>query len=380
MENPSSIQFDDKEKDKMDNIEELDDEIGDKDGDIISPFSVKDIRVTTVPILLPSVISRLKNDEISIPEYQRHSNLWTLPQMSRLIESILLKLPLPVFYFDVSDPDKWMVIDGLQRISTIRRFFVEKNLKLRGLEFLQELNGKGYDDFERGMQRTVDETQLITYQIEAQTPKEVRYSLFNRINTGGLSLKPQEIRQALNQKGGGVKFLATTIESDTFKSVVAISNKRMAGQELVLRFMAFQTLADSQFKTMGQFLDLAMEKVDQLSEEERNSLKDRLLKVLLFSEEIFGPKHRFSRSIADKNKNKLVNFSIFDVLTVCLDEVEDRNLFLENKDFFVKEFKKLLKDEESEFFTAVTKGTSGKWAKNTRFEVIRNLIKRTLAQ
>lgn len=364
----------------MDNIEELDDEIGDNDGDITSPFSVKDIRVTTVPILLPSVISRLKNDEISIPDYQRHSDLWTLPQMSRLIESILLKLPLPVFYFDVSDPDKWMVIDGLQRISTIRRFFVEKNLKLRGLEFLQELNGKGYDDLERGMQRTVDETQLITYQIEAQTPKEVRYSLFNRINTGGLSLRPQEIRQALNQKGEGVKFLADIIEDDVFKSVVGVSNKRMAGQELALRFMAFQTLDESQFKTMGKFLDLAMEKIDQLDEEKLHKLKNRLLIVLLFSEKIFGTKHRFSRSIADNDKKKLVNFSIFDVLVVCFDEIEDRDLFLINKDFFVKKFKNLLKDEKSDFFTSVTKGTSGKWAKNTRFEVIRNLIKQTLAQ
>jgi hypothetical protein len=77
---------------------------------------------------------------------------------------------------------------------------------------------------------------FVAYQIEAQTPKEVRYSIFNRINTGGLSLKPQEIRQALNQKGGGVNFLKNMVEQDSFKEVVGISNKRMAGQELVLRF------------------------------------------------------------------------------------------------------------------------------------------------
>jgi uncharacterized protein with ParB-like and HNH nuclease domain len=71
--------------------------------------------------MLPTIINRLNRDEIGIPNYQRHPNLWTNNQKSRLIESILLKLPLPVFYFDASDPEKWMVIDGLQRISTKRQ-------------------------------------------------------------------------------------------------------------------------------------------------------------------------------------------------------------------------------------------------------------------
>lgn len=158
-------------------------------------FSTKDIKITYAPILLPSLINRLKHEEIVTPEFQRNSDLWTLKVMSRLIESILLKLPLPIFYFDVSDPEKWQVVDGLQRLSTIRRFFVNKNLKLKNLQFLQELNGKHCDNLERGFQRTIDETTFLTYQIEAQTPKEVRYSIFNRINTWGTPLTAQEIRQ-----------------------------------------------------------------------------------------------------------------------------------------------------------------------------------------
>jgi uncharacterized protein with ParB-like and HNH nuclease domain len=180
--------------------------VGENDQDIISPFSVKDIKVTHATVMLPTIINRLNRGEIGIPNYQREPNLWSNHQKSRLIESILLKLPLPVFYFDVSDPEKWMVIDGLQRISTIKSFFVSKTLKLKGLEFLDELNGKTSDDLPNNLQRTIEDTMFVAYQIEGQTPKEVRYSIFNRINTGGLSLKPQEIRQALNQKGGGVNF------------------------------------------------------------------------------------------------------------------------------------------------------------------------------
>lgn len=365
-------------KDVDENIEKTDNDIGDNDEDITSPFSVKDIKVTHAPVMLPTIINRLTRDEIGVPEYQRHADLWTVNQKSRLIESILLKLPLPVFYFDVSKPEKWMVIDGLQRISTIRSFFVDKKLTLKGLEFLKNLNGKKYNDLSVGMQRTIEDTMFVTYQIEAQTPKEVRYSIFNRINTGGLSLKPQEIRQALNQKGNGVKFLANTVDNKVFKDIVGISNKRMAGQELVLRFMAFKILDSDKFRTMSNFLDLAMEKLDLKSEDELNQLKDRLLDVLAFSEKVLGKNHKFSRAIADSSKNKLVNLSLFDVLTVCFDEITDKELFLNNKDIFVDKLKKFLLNENSDFFVSITKGTSGKWAKETRFKEIKDLIQQTL--
>jgi uncharacterized protein with ParB-like and HNH nuclease domain len=121
-----------------DEIEMTDNEVGEYDQDITSPFSVNNIKVTHATVMLPTIINRLKRKEIGIPDYQRQADLWSNNQKSRLIESILLKLPLPVFYFDVSDPEKWMVIDGLQRISTIKSFFVKQTLKLKGLEFLIE--------------------------------------------------------------------------------------------------------------------------------------------------------------------------------------------------------------------------------------------------
>ena len=357
-------------------IEKTDDDIGEEQ-DIVNPFSVKDITINNRTVLLPSIIKRLQENEIDIPAYQRHEDLWTNKQKSRLIESILLKLPLPVFYFDVQDSGKWMVIDGLQRISSIRSFFVdtgEKQLKLKGLEFLTELNGKKRDDLNRGMLRTIDDTQFITYQIEKQTPMEVRYSLFNRINTGGLSLKPQEIRQALNQKNHGVWFLEKMADSKIFKEIVGISNKRMAGQELVLRFMAFQILQDDQFKTMGNFLDLAMVELDKKTKEELNKLQKKLEDTLQFSKEMLGENHKFSRSIAGENKKKLVNLSLFDALTVCFNKTDDKELLLKNKNLFVDGLKKLLLDEDSKLFVSITKGTSGKTAKETRFRAIEKLI------
>lgn len=351
------------------------------DGNITNPFSTKDIKITNAIVLLPSLINRIKHNEIDNPSFQRNSDLWKPKQMSRLIESILLKLPLPIFYFDVSNPDKWLIVDGLQRISTIRQFFVDKTLKLNNLEFLTELDGKKYDDLDRSFQRTIDDTEFITYQIEAQTPKKVRYSIFNRINTGGISLNAQEIRQALNQQGRGVDFLKSVCEHDTFQAIVDVSNKRMLDRELVLRFIAFKLTDYKEFKfnNMAEFLDEAMERLDQIQDEKTLiDLKNELIETLSFSEKILGVHHRFSRSIADTTKTNTLNRSLFDVITVCFNELDNKESLLNRKTIFLKKFKEMLRNEQSDFVKSITEGTSSRQAIVIRLSIMKSLIKEVL--
>lgn len=354
------------------------------DGYISNPFSTKDIKITPMNMALPTLITKLKYEEIDLnPDFQRHGNLWTATNMSRLIESILLKLPLPIFYFDVSNPEKWIVVDGLQRLSTIKKFMVDKTLKLKNLEFLKDLDGKSYDDLERGFHRIFENTQILTYQIEAQTPKPVRYSIFNRINTGGMPLNAQEIRQALNQQGKGVRFLIECAESDIFTNIVSVPAKRMLDRELVLRFMSFKLSPNATngfpFNNMGEFLDEAMEKLDNIKDDEKlNELKNSLFETLEFSEKILGEKHRFSRSIAKIEKTNTLNRSLFDVLTVCFSEIKDKKAFVSKKDEFRDKLSELLKDESSDFSRAITEGTSGKGAIEKRFEIMKKLIEEIL--
>lgn len=369
---------DDKESTESDVID------GD-DGNITSPFSTKDIKVSNVIIGLSNIITRLEYDEIDLnPDFQRNASLWDKKKMSRLIESILLRLPLPVFYFDVSDPDKWIVVDGLQRLSTLKEFVVDKEFKLRALEFLQELRGKGYDDLDKNLKRIINETQIITYQIEAQTPKEVRYSIFNRINTGGLSLNAQEIRQAINQRGLGIRFLKEVAEDEIFKKIVGISSSRMLDRELILRFVAFKLLPltiKNEFKylDMGAFLDSAMEELDKIQDDQRlQELKDALIKSLLFSERVFGENHRFSRSIALRDNTRTLNRSLYDVISVCFSEIEEKEKFISQKEYFIQEFNNLLIQQDSDFSLSITSGTSSKWSVETRFRIMKELINKVL--
>ena len=294
----------------------------DKPSHITEPFNPANIRITNTQILLPSLITRLKNSEIDLtPDFQRNPDLWNNINKSKLIESILLKLPLPIFYFDVANPAKWVVVDGLQRTSAIKSFFLD-NMHLQNLEFLDELNGQTYSDLDRQFHRTIDDTILLTYQIESPTPKRVKYSIFNRINTLGLKLTPQEIRQVLNQEGEGVEFLNDIVKTKAFNDIVGITSKRKMDNELVLRFIAFtlepKQKTDFSYRTMGDFLDTTMEKIDDTKTNKPSlpELKEQFIQTLIFSEQLLGKGHRFSRSIGTAMGSTTLNKSLFDVLTV----------------------------------------------------------------
>lgn len=198
----------------------------------IRPFDPTKINITMAPMALDSLVRRLKNEEINLnTEFQRKSGLWSNVKKSQLIESLLLKIPLPAFYFDASDDGEWLIIDGLQRITAIYEFIVMKTLKLEGLEFFNDLNGLGYEELPRQFSRRIDESSLITFTVKDGTPVNVKYNIFKRLNTGGLELKPQEIRHALYQ-GQATVFLKELSLSKDFLRVTchSIKTERMLAE------------------------------------------------------------------------------------------------------------------------------------------------------
>jgi len=195
----------DKDEDTACEIE-INDTTPDENGEIDAPmmedpFNPAEIKIISKQDTLRNLIERLRHDEIDMnTDFQRHAELWDTQKMSRLIESILIRFPLPAFYFDASLDDKWLIVDGLQRLSSIRKFVLEKSdkkLRLRGLEYLKEFNGKPFDELHRNYQRRIDECPVTLFLIQPGTPEKVKYSIFRRINTGGLVLTDQEIRNAM---------------------------------------------------------------------------------------------------------------------------------------------------------------------------------------
>lgn len=323
------------------------------------PFDPKQVDITVETGTVSKIVERIKHDEIDLfPDFQRNGNLWDNTRMSQLIESILIKLPLPAFYMDVADDDKWIIVDGLQRMSTFKRFMVDQDLKLTNLEFLKDIEGDTYNTLDRVLQRRIDETQITLFKIRKGTPKKVLTNLFHRINTGGLKMTAQEIRHALNQGNASV-FLRNVAEKEWFRKYIQVSSKRMLDRELFLRFIAFFRKGYKEYQPSLQlFLDEEMIYLnEQSSKEERWMIELAFKSSLARSNQLFG-KEMFSKALLDTSKRTLINRSLFETTTVNLAKLNEAEFIelLENKEEFLVSYRKLMK--KPEFNAAITANTN----------------------
>lgn len=215
--------------------------------EISAPFRPESIKIETQTTTVDLLLSRLREGMIDLaPDFQRRAGIWTDVQQSRLIESLLLRIPISSFHMAQDEKDDWAVVDGIQRLTAIARFIAPEAvdmppLTLRGLDYLRDYHGKGYEALTGRLKIRLRETQLVVHIIQQGTPEAVKFNVFSRINTGGLPLTPQEIRHALVD--GPVRgYLADLAEDSAFGDATghSVSNERMADREMVLRFLAFR--------------------------------------------------------------------------------------------------------------------------------------------
>ena len=150
---------------------------------ITKPFDTKSIRIESKSGNMNTLLDRLQNDEIDLqPDFQRQAGIWNEENQSRLMESFMLRIPVPAFYFDGTNDEKWLVVDGLQRLTAVQRFVIKQDLRLCGLEYLKEHDGKTFSELPRPLQRTIREADLVWYLIMPGTPENVKFEVFRRIN------------------------------------------------------------------------------------------------------------------------------------------------------------------------------------------------------
>lgn len=254
------------------------------------PFDPSKIRVQTERKTIDLIFRRYVHKEIDLaPDFQRRARLWPLFRRSQLIESLLLKIPLPVFYVAADQSDHWAVVDGLQRITTIVDF-LSNDFALSGLEYLSDLENCFYSDLDRAMKRRIEETELVINIIQPGTPDEVMMNIFKRINTGGIALNGQEIRNAIH-KGPARELLRKLSTSTEFLLATdeSINDMRMAAQELVLRFIAFLKMnSPDKPKNLDNVLNSTMKLLNSIDELERFELESHFKRAMHLAYEIFG--------------------------------------------------------------------------------------------
>ncbi|MFN8208948.1 MAG: DUF262 domain-containing protein [Bacteroidales bacterium] len=347
------------------------------------PFDPNKIDITTKTPSIDILIKRLKAEPAEIdlsPAFQRHSDLWDDEKQSRLIESILIKFPLPAFYFDGSDNNKWLVVDGLQRLSSLRNFIILKKLKLKGLEFLRQLNGMNFDDLPRSLQRQIEETQITAYIINDGTPEEVKFNIFQRINTGGLTLNSQEIRHALNQ-GIPAQFVAELAELEEFKMATdgALKLNRMLDREFVTRFLVFYLHPYHEYvPDLDTYMNSAMGELKKMDEIQRQKIKSDFIQSVLLAKAIFG-EWAFRKADKYPDKRKPINKALFEVWSVSLAKLSDseKKILEEKKDLLFDKSIELVKND-AKFFDSITTSTGNKSSVVYRFSSIEKIIQETL--
>lgn len=319
-------------------------------------FIPADVNISQKGINVYNLMERLDNNEINLnPGFQRHGGLWNLEKQSRLIESLMLKIPIPAFYFNAEEEDNWIVIDGLQRLTAFQNYLVGiKNEngkvikeKFVGLQYLRDFNGYTFDDLPRQYVRRIKETGVVAYSVEKGTPDGVVFNIFQRINTGGVELNPQEIRQALYQ-GKSTELIQELAESEEFIAATqnAIKPDRMEDREYVTRFLAFTELnyeveyADN----IDEFLIKILKLVNTYDDSRIESIKNNFKDVMVFCRELFGV-YAFRKYNKDKKRSR-INKAIFEIWSICFRNLsqEEKKRILNRKDEFFTRFGELLQD------------------------------------
>lgn len=361
-------------------IDGIEEELGNEDVKIEVPFNPSDINIKIVPRNVGQLVELLEDNQILIPKYQRLPNLWSETKKCRFIESLMLDLPIPLFYFDERDDKKWYVVDGLQRMSTLEHFMIgcggigknKKQLVLDNLEFLTQYNGKKWDDLPKDVKRRINSNQVTITLIAKGTPEEVKYTIFSRINQGDVPLKAQEIRTALFQ-GYRVDFLESLVSSSTkegmlFKKVTdgSVKNKRQEDLDFISRFIAFYIIDYDKYEPdMDRFITLGTKSIPN-SVEELDNVRVNFVKSLELSFKIFG-NDAFRKRQNKTDTRKGINKPIFEVISVAFAKLDVKEVEkLENKrELFLDRFMEFQR-ANANFWNSITTGTAGKESVKSR--------------
>lgn len=253
----------------------------------------KKIHTDSYPMSIGELMSMYRDEELDLhPEFQRFFR-WTLEQKSRLIESILLGIPIPSIFVQQRDDGVWDVIDGLQRLSTIFEFVgilrkcdrsLRPGLKLTRTTYLPSLEGITWQDAEdadatvpRDLQLRIKRAKIHVNIILAQSDNSAKYELFQRLNTGGTALSDQEVRNCIlvMEDPTFYRWLEELASTEDFRNCISLTDRALNEQyhvELVVRFLVFRLIDEAQLSKIGDLGEFLTEAIRVMA---GNSLYDR---------------------------------------------------------------------------------------------------------
>ncbi len=296
------------------------------DSVIAKPWDPARIRVNTNSFSLRNILDMIDEGSLELaPDFQR-GKVWKAEQKSLLVESLLLQIPLPAFYFAEDSDGAFRVVDGLQRLSTLHAFVRggEQGFRLKGLEYLDQ-NGSSFSDLPVQWQRRINHTQLVVNVIDPTTPTDVMYDIFRRINTGGTPLNAQEIRHCVSKDRSRdiLKHMTNMPEFNTATNNLG-GHIRMNDREMALRFAAFWLMGMDAYQenpAMDKFLARATKQLDdpeEVPDSKVDELYDAFRTAMANAHLLFG-EHTFRKWPEDGPPGRNpINRALFESWSVAL--------------------------------------------------------------
>jgi uncharacterized protein with ParB-like and HNH nuclease domain len=361
----------------------------------INPYDPDKIKVRSDKIALSILSKMIDNESINLnPDFQRNL-VWNSFQKSRLIESILLRIPLPMFYFSEDNEGDLSVVDGLQRISTIKEF-MDNKFPLKNLQYLNDTcEGRYYET--KGNKKGLDTKYLKWFDltsisaniIDPSSPPKVKYDIFRRINTGGRPLNNQEIRNCLMGKGlrESLKSMSALPE---FKSATdkSIKSTRMEDQEIALRFLFFYELFEknNNIDEYSGYMDLVLDEYTDKNIKYSSLYFEKHIRKFSNSmknaEYLIGSRYAFrkiqSKDVLPNSYKQLINKALFVCCSILLADYDNDIIKQKNDQFSLTKLIANKIGEDKQLIYYLSYGTNGKANLIYTFNVLNDLFKTNL--
>lgn len=364
-------------KDIFDNLEELEEDestiCGKSESESEPPKTRRLIYSDKLDPSISVLYQNYKDGELDLrPMFQRRP-VWDNKRSSKLIESVLLEVPLPVFYLAQNANDGQEVIDGQQRLKAFFRF-MDNEYSLTGLAELDELNGLCYKDLERSKQRLIKNYPVHTIVFKKESDENLRFQVFERLNTGAVPLNAQELRNCI-YRGKYNELLIRLSSNSDYMAIMGFNGpeKRMRDVEYVLRFCSFFHTNYLDYKpSMDRFMNEDMRKFINISNENEELLNSVFRNSVSLVRSLFG-KHAFKRfyrgedgSYNGRWEAKKFNASLFDILMWSMTRY-DKNRVMAKLDMIREAFIELMTNDQN-FIDSIELSTSSSKAVTIRFD------------
>lgn len=262
---------------------------------------------------------------INAPSF-RKGELWNEEKGSLFIESIILNLPVPAFYFEETDETKvkWSVIDGLQRCILFDKLINQRTFRLSGMDILGKFNGNNIDRLPQDIQRRVLQTKVMCYIVEYGTPIEMKYDIFKRVNVPSHKLSEQVIRYSLFQ--GKIDTFLTELSDMTEFSVATgqvLDKHTLEDHNLLARFLAFYLQGYKNYEpNLDKFIIRGLHILNEYNEAKLNEIKAIFSQVMSLAYDIWG-NNAFRRLGSNLRNRAPLNLCLFEVISSAFAELSD---------------------------------------------------------